>query len=138
MEEESYQFLLITTSDWKETLLKYPEIINLPLLNFDLEDKEDITRFIMLTADQEEHLKKYDIEYNLITISNFTQFNTNKPKKDKEMSAEIDDQDKEAENLYQNLIREVDKQYPSVSSLKHTLRKKHSKNKSLKKKLSTG
>ena len=40
MEEESYQFLLITTSDWKETLLKYPEIINLPLLNFDLEDKD--------------------------------------------------------------------------------------------------
>ena len=28
MEEESYQFLLITTTDWKETLLKYPEIID--------------------------------------------------------------------------------------------------------------
>ena len=137
MEEESYQFLLITTTDWKETLLKYPEIINLPLLNFDLEDKEDITRFIMLTADQEKHLKKYDIEYNLITISNFTQFNTNKPKEEKQTSIEIEDQDKEAEHLYQNLIEDVNKKYPSVFSLKHTLRKKNSKNKSLKKKLST-
>tara|TARA_B100001758_G_C18119576_1_gene457974 strand:- start:186 stop:602 length:417 start_codon:yes stop_codon:yes gene_type:complete len=137
MEEESYQFLLITTTDWKETLLKYPEIINLPLLNFDLEDKEDITRFIMLTADQEKHLKKYDIEYNLITISNFTQFNTNKPKEEKQTSIESETQKEEAENLYQNLIEDVNKKYPSVFSLKHTLRKKNSKNKSLKKKLST-
>ena len=69
MNEEGYQFLLITQGDWKNTLLRYPSILKLSLLNFDLETENGIIRYIMLTADQKDELKKYDIPFNLITIT---------------------------------------------------------------------